>query len=255
MTDAIAYPGTELEALAEAENYYGWVLEQFGPFLGENVVEVGAGLGTFAQRLLDGAAPRHLTLFEPDAGLAASLQARFADRPQVSVFPTVFAAGPITGPVDSIVLVNVLEHIEQDAAFAREAFDALRPGGAMAIFVPAMPALYGSLDRAFDHYRRYTRGSLRELLTESGFEVRRLRYMNLPGVASWFIAGRILRMRTIRPASMRAYDKLVIPWVSWLERRLEPPIGQNLLAIAVRPAGPDPPSSGGAANSPKRRQA
>jgi len=237
MPEAVAYPGTELEALAEADNYYSWILEQFRPFLGQHVVEVGAGLGTFAQRLHDSGAPDRMTLFEPDPGLSASLAERFAGRPEVSVYPTVFDAEALATPADAIVLVNVLEHIEEHDAFARAAFDALRPGGAMAVFVPALPVLYGSLDRAFDHYRRYTHASMRRLLTETGFEVRRLRYMNLPGVISWFVAGRILRMRTIQPASMRTYDRLVIPWVSWVERRVEPPIGQNLLAIAVRPNG------------------
>lgn len=247
----IAYEGTELEALAEADNYYRWIVRQFRPWLGPHTVEVGAGLGTFAQRLLETPATERVTLFEPDPGLAAALGERFGQRSDVAVRPTTFDPAALDTPADAIVLVNVLEHIDDDGAFAREAWEALRPGGTLALFVPAMPFLYGSLDRAFEHHRRYTRASMRALLLEAGYEVRRLRYMNLPGVLSWFLAGRILGMRTIRPASMRVYDRLVIPWVARVERWIAPPIGQNLLAVAVRPDRAGERANPAAARSPE----
>ena len=233
--EPVAYPGTELEALAEARNYYQWITRVLAPHLGPHTVEVGAGLGTFAQRLLEVPSTERLTLFEPDPGLASALSERFAGRAPVSVRPTVFEPDALEAPADAIVLVNVLEHIADDAGFARAAFSALRPGGALAIFVPALPFLFGSLDRAFDHHRRYTRASMRELLVDQGFEVRRLRYMNLPGVLSWFLAGRVVGLKTIRPSWMRLYDRLVIPWVARGEGWVPPPVGQNLLAIAIRP--------------------
>lgn len=238
MSEARPYAGTELEALAEADNYYRWILRQLAPYLGPHTVEVGAGLGTFAQRLLETPATRRLTLFEPDPGLAAALADRFSDHDNVAVRPTIFDPGAVEGPVDAIVLVNVLEHIGDDAGFARAALETLRPGGVLAIFVPALPFLHGSLDRAFDHHRRYTRASMQALLVDAGFEVRHLRYMNLPGVVSWFLAGRVLGMKTIRPASMRLYDRLVVPWAAGVERWITPPIGQNLLAIAAKPGDP-----------------
>jgi SAM-dependent methyltransferase len=235
MAEAVAYAGTELEALAEADNYYRWILRQLSPYLGPHTAEVGAGLGTFALRLLEAPATRRLTLFEPDPGLSAALTERFAERDEVEVRRTVFDPAGVDMPLDTIVLVNVLEHIGDDAGFARDAWDSLRPGGVLAIFVPALPFLYGSLDRAFDHRRRYTRASMKDLLADAGFEVRHLRYMNLPGVVSWFVAGRVVGMKTIRPSSMRWYDRLVVPWVSRLESVVAPPVGQNLLAIGVKP--------------------
>lgn len=229
------YSGTELEALAEADNYYSWIVEQFRPWLRGDVAEVGAGIGTFAQRLAAEPSVERLHLFEPDPGMGVELERRFAGNDRIEVVHGVFDGSAVSGMSDAIVLVNVLEHIADDRAFVQQAHASLRPGGALLLFTPALPWLYGSLDRAFEHHRRYTRAAMRALLQGSGFEVARLRYVNLPGIVSWLLAGRVFGLQTINPASMRMYDRWVIPPVAMVERRLPPPVGQNLLAVGVRP--------------------
>jgi hypothetical protein len=128
-----------------------------------------------------------------------------------------------------------MEHVADDAEFLRSAFASLVPGGRIIIFVPALTFLYGTLDENFGHHRRYTKGGLAGKLTRHGFLLETLRYFNLPGVASWFLAGRVLRRRTLRASDVRFYDRWIVPWLSKLERMWEPPLGQNLLAIARRP--------------------
>ena len=136
---------------------------------------------------------------------------------------------------NALVAVNVLEHVEDDAEFLREAFSAIVPGGHLLLFVPATPAIYGSLDKVFEHHRRYTRATLRSTIEKAGWIPRRITYMNLPGIAAWFMAGRILRKTSIAPNDAKAYDRLMIPWISRLEALMPPPIGSNLIAIATRP--------------------
>ena len=154
---SFAYVSTELHALAEAKNYYRWVNRQFAPFIGKRVIEVGAGIGTFAQSLLDHVPVSELVLVEPSDNLFPILQRRFAQEPHVKIIHGYFQ--PIASPAtaDSIVLVNVLEHIAEDQAFLDDAHAALTPGGTLLLLVPALPQIYGSLDQAFGHYRRYTK--------------------------------------------------------------------------------------------------
>ena len=130
--------------------------------------------------------------------------------------------------------MDVLEHAEHDAELLQLIYRILVPGGTALPFTPALPALYGSLDKGFEHYRRYTKRELRSKMEQAGFQLQQLRYFNLPGVVAWFLAGRVLRRETIRPADVRVYDRWVVPWLSRLERLWETPLGQNLLAVGKR---------------------
>jgi len=233
------YSGTELDAMAGAGNYYRWIIRRFAPYVGDEVVEVGAGAGTFAAHLLDappGDAPgsRRLTLIEPASNLYPALQARFSGHPRVTTRQSDLESCADTLHPDTAILVNVLEHVKDDAACLALLHRILRPGGHLLIFVPALPWLYGSLDSEFEHYRRYTRAELERKLTAAGFELRHLRFVNLPGVAAWWLSGKILRRKTIAPGAVRFYDRWIFrPW-SHLEDIFAPPLGQNLLAIARR---------------------
>ena len=229
------YSGAEFEALSQAHNYYRWIRSMFGGRLRGRVVEVGAGRGNFSDRLLALDAIDELLLIEPDAQLYQEVTERFEGEGRVTTFEGYFGDHDLGGPVDAIVLVNVLEHIEDDAALVRTALHALRPGGSLLLFVPAGPRLFGSLDRAFDHFRRYERRQLAELLADGGLEVDTAHYVNAPGALIWFLAGRVFRQRTIRLAQMKLYDRLAIPVISRLETILRPPRGQSLMAIAVKP--------------------
>jgi hypothetical protein len=126
----------------------------------------------------------------------------------------------------------VLEHIERDSEFLSAAHKALVANGSLLLLVPAVPAIFGSLDRAFDHFRRYTRSGLRQQLLGAGFEIERLHYLNMLGVAAWFASGRIFRRKTLGREQVRFYDQYVIPALRRIETRFHPPIGQSILAIA-----------------------
>lgn len=233
-TTEFSYSGTELDALTEARNYYSWLLHRFSPHLGRRVIEVGAGIGTFSEFLLRAEGVSELTLLEPAENTYPRLHERFLGNPRVRTLRGYLEdhAGDLSG--DSLVSVNVLEHVPDDEAFLRDAHRALVPGGKVLLFVPALGQIYGTLDEAFEHYRRYTRGMLASRLERAGFRPLRVSYMNLPGIFSWLVAGKLLRKRTLSPADVRLYDSWVIPWVRRLEDRWEAPVGQSLLAIAQK---------------------
>jgi 2-polyprenyl-3-methyl-5-hydroxy-6-metoxy-1,4-benzoquinol methylase len=226
------YSGAELDSLVEARNYYNWVLSQFEPYLGETVVEVGAGIGTFSDFLLRSARVKKLIAIEPGENTYPHLEKRFAEDPRVSTRSGYLSEYYRDLNANAVVAVNVLEHVKEHESFLREAFEGTARGGHLLIFVPALPAIFGTLDKAFEHHRRYTKQTLRAVISAAGWQPRRISYMNLPGIAAWFMAGRILKKNVINPNDAKAYDRLVVPWLSRLESAVPPPIGSNLIAIA-----------------------
>jgi SAM-dependent methyltransferase len=235
MSDAaFRYAGEELDALADAVNYYRWIARRFKPYLGEHVLEAGAGIGTFAAHLREAAPDARLTLVEPAANNYPHLAERYATDDRVNTVHGFLEDAGDAASADTVVAVNVLEHVEDDAAFLRAAHRLLVPGGHLLLYVPALPSIYGSLDEAFDHRRRYTRPVLERHLVDAGFQPLRVAYTNLPGVAAWWLSGKVLRRRTVSARDARLYDRWMIPWIAALERVWTPPAGQSLIAVARR---------------------
>ena len=232
VTQACVHPGMELEAFRDAHNYYNAMLAYFAPYVGKRVVEVGAGIGNFSKALLARARLSELTLIEPAEDLFPVLQQRFHGDARVTV-----VNGLLENMIDSlaphsVVLVNVLEHCDDDEGLLSTIHRILPARGTLLLFVPAFPFLYGSFDEAVGHVRRYTKSTLTSALEHAGFEIVDLRYFNMPGVLTWFLAGRVLRLTSVRHSDVQKYDRWVMPWVSRLERKWSPPMGQSLLAIA-----------------------
>ena len=230
-----SYSGRELDALARNRNYYRWIHRHFEPFIGRRVLEVGAGVATFSDVVLRRSRPTRFTLVEPDRDHYEILGQRFATTDGVDVFEGFLEDAPASEPLDSIVAVNVIEHVRDDRALMSEIFDRVAPGGHVLIYTPSVPALFGTLDEAFGHWRRYTEPGLRSLGEDVGLETVELRSINLPGVLTWYLAGRVFRKTWIRPWEVVVYDRLVIPWVAALEGLVQPPIGQGLLYVGRRP--------------------
>lgn len=233
--EVFLYSGSELEAMVEAQNYYRWILRLSSPYVGKKVMEVGAGVGNFAASLLEQSSIDRLVLVEPAANLLGRLQERFISDARVQIVEGELGVCNDADKLDTLIAVNVIEHVEDDARFLKQAFDLLTPGGAVVLFAPALQFLYGSLDAAFDHFRRYSRSRMVALLRQAGFRVERTSYLNFAGIFSWLLAGKVFRQETLKPAQVRFYDRYVIPVVSTLEGICEPPLGQNLLAIGRKP--------------------
>jgi len=235
------YAGQDLEALADLPRYTGWILEQFQGYLHGRVIEVGAGIGNVALRYLDRV--DSALLVEPAANLCEKLRARVGERRNVTVAEAVLhevAPELLAVPFDAALMVNVLEHIPDDAAVLARLFEVLKPGGALCIFVPAVPELYGSLDAIVDHVRRYRRAELGDKLAAAGFQVQRLDYLDTLGILPWFIAGKVLKRKKYDALGAQAYDRVGVPVTRVLEAalsRLLPrtPIGKSLVAVAIKP--------------------
>ncbi|HKY37531.1 MAG TPA: methyltransferase domain-containing protein [Polyangiaceae bacterium] len=219
----------------EARAYFDWIVGLFGPALAGDVLDHGAGTGALAARLAD----RGCRVFalEPDAELMQGLAQRFRDDGRVTplrgTIETYLAArGPRS--VDAVISSNVLEHVEDDVSSLKLLYESLRPGGALAVYVPARRELFGSLDASVGHLRRYSRSMLRARLEQAGFFVQWVRYGNLAGALPWLVAGRVLKRPAISGAELGAFDRWVFPVASRLEALLPLPYGLNLAALARR---------------------
>ena len=152
---------------------------------------------------------------------------------------TVVQAGvdevPALGRFDTVVLVNVLEHIPDDATAVKVLAEALVPGGHLLLYVPAFDELYSEFDRRIGHHRRYRREELEARVAAAGLEVVDARYVNLVGAVAWWVLARQLRQTPTKRWSAMTFDRVAVPVVSRLERRWPPPFGQSILCVARRP--------------------
>jgi SAM-dependent methyltransferase len=230
MATTMEYTGTELDAMELARNYHRWIVDCFRPYIRGTVVEIGAGIGTLSELLAD-CSPEQLRCYEPARNLFPFLERRMEGRANVRAENSFYDGAT---RADAVVLINVLEHIEDDRTMLERIQGSLNEGGRLLVFVPALPAIFGSLDEQFGHFRRYTRRKLAALVTACGYEIELLRYANFPGVFAWFLTGRILRKRTISPGAASFYDTRVVPIVRAIESRIAPPIGQSLILIAKK---------------------
>lgn len=232
------YIGTELDALRSAVNYYRWITDEIHPYLQGHGLEVGAGYGTVSRVLLK-TSLQSLYCIEPDERLVTQIRATLhsSTKPVTVVRATLEAFSRVTTErFDSIIAINVLEHIADDHQALQQMHALLTPNGVLCIFTPALPKLFGSLDASFGHHRRYTRQRLEELIRHTGLQIEKLRFFNFLGILPWMIMGKLFRQRSLTHTQVSISDRFMIPLTRRLEQIISPPIGQNLLVVARKGA-------------------
>jgi SAM-dependent methyltransferase len=222
--------------MADVQAYNDWVYRRIRPYLGDRLLEVGCGIGNMSGYYADRPLLVCLDLLPESLTLVRD---KLGDRPNLhTVQGDVCADATIAALTayrfDTAVMLNVLEHIEDDAAAVAAVHRLLAPGGRLVLLLPAERYLYGTLDQALGHYRRYEPGDVRPLLQEAGYQIELLEYMNLPGILGWFLNGRVLRRRLL-PRPQLAIFNLLAPLFERAEGRVAPPRGQSLLAICRKP--------------------
>ncbi len=129
--------------------------------------------------------------------------------------------------------MNVLEHIDDHASTLRDFAKVLQPDGHLVLLVPAMKSLYGTLDENLHHFRRYSQDELAQVVTDAGFTIETIRFLNRPAVPGWWLSSRILKRRVMPKSQLKAF-KWVMPLLK-LEEKSAPSFGLSLLVLARRP--------------------
>ncbi|MEU7970509.1 class I SAM-dependent methyltransferase [Micromonospora sp. NPDC049089] len=222
-----------LEGLATAVNHRRWFIELAVPYLGDDPIEIGSGLGDYAlewsERL-----PR-FTATEADPDRLLQLKERLADRPNVDVRQMLLPHNG-RGDYSAAVSYNVLEHIEDHVGALQSMRDLVRPGGAVIIIVPAFQFAMGPADIATGHVRRYTKKTLGAAMTEAGLTIEKMHYANALGLIGYFMATKVFRLMPKEGPMVKVYDTLVLPATKAAEQLVLPPFGQSVFAVARVPA-------------------
>ena len=226
-----------LARMGKLDAYNRWLADRFERALGSRVLEIGAGFGNMTRFMVG----RELVVASDlDPVALEYLRGAFREDSRVRVasyrFPLAEAEkAEIRGfRIDTVVCLNVLEHIAEDVATLSDLHSLIEPGGRLVVIVPALQRLFGTLDEHLHHVRRYEKAELEDKVRAAGFVLEDVRFLNRPGIVGWWINGKLLRRRVL-PASQLAAFKLLLPLLR-REEKSPPEVGMSLLAIARKPA-------------------
>ncbi|MEM6599800.1 MAG: methyltransferase domain-containing protein [Verrucomicrobiota bacterium] len=218
----------EFQALNQAVNYRKKSRDDFAAYLRGGVLEVGEGIGQFSAELDCMTAIKLLTLLEPDARFYERLRLKYNHHNVING-----TAGSLQrADYDSIISINVLEHIKKDGKEIEVYSKLLKRGGYLCLFVPACPSIYAPIDRSFGHFRRYTKKGLTSLLLASDLQIVDLRYFNITGYFLWWLNFCVFRKMEFGALKVRLFDKHIFPFTQAFESKVRLPFGQSLVAIA-----------------------
>ena len=236
MTTSFTYVGSELDLFSAAKNWKSYFRDQISPYLGEDVLEVGAGLGGTTRVLCRGSERRWLCL-EPDASLAARLEREVRSGSLPACCGTRVGTLEEFDPeetFDTILYMDVLEHIEDDKAEVARAAGHLRPGGHIIALSPAHQWLFTPFDEAIGHHRRYTRAGFGALAPE-GLAGARLVYLDSIGFFASLANKLILKSAMPKPSQVAFWDRVLVRMSKVVDPILGYSAGKSVLAVWRKP--------------------
>jgi SAM-dependent methyltransferase len=224
---------TTLEALTEAKNYNRWIASNFYPHIKAPLLEFGAGIGNISE-LLSSFTP--LCLTDSDERLLAHLKHKFCHINDVSVdFLDITQPPPehLLESFQTVIGINVLEHIEDDEKALFHLGNILKPSGRLLLLVPSKKWAYTDLDRQLGHFRRYEKKELGLKLAKASFRIEKLYFFNIIGLMGWMIRHKIQRSEGLSPYQVSLFESMV-HILKPIESKVRMPIGISLIAIAQK---------------------
>ncbi|HET8723835.1 MAG TPA: glycosyltransferase [Anaeromyxobacteraceae bacterium] len=226
-----------LGRLGRAQRFNAWMADVIRPYLGSRLLEIGSGTGNLTRRLVprdvyvaSDVNPLYIKTLQNLSADRPYLETRFTDVTDLASYPH------LDRGFDSVVCLNVIEHVDDDVAALRNIREVLSPGGRAIVLVPYGPWNFGSFDEVLGHRRRYTEESLRRAAAEAGLLTTEILRFNRLSSLPWYLNGRILRRKTFGYLQILAVD-----WMTPVLRRIDrflplPPL--SLIAVLERPADP-----------------
>jgi len=225
-----------LDAMEAAPKFNQWMYESVKPWLGARVAELGVGRGNLSRYIKD---HEHVLLTDYRTDYLEELQARWQHHPHLGIGKLDMTAREDYEQLkgfapDSVVFLNVLEHIEDDNAVLKSLFETVPAGCRVVILVPYNMALYSEFDKALGHFRRYAKGELEGKMKAAGFDVEHQFFFNKFGVFAWYVANTLGRQGVLKPWQLKVYNALT-PVFKVLDQVL-PTSGLSTVAVCRKPA-------------------
>ena len=223
-----------LRRIYQMDNLNRWMWSRVEPWIGSHILEAGCGTGTMTAFLLSRA---QVCCVDLNAKHLEQLERQFDDPKNLETFACDLQDKQMRELAgrgfDTVVCLNVLEHVLDHEATLDNFHDILEPGGRLVLLVPAYSSLYGTLDEALSHHRRYDERELHSLLDNHGFRTIHHRYLNAFGVPGWWLNGKILRRHLLPSGQLTLYNRLV-PLFVLFEDLTGPPWGLSHVVCAER---------------------
>ena len=224
-----------LHALSAAPRFNSWMADTIRPFVGQRVLEIGSGIGNLTRALVRGR--QRYVATDISAEHLTRLKSRFPQRPNLEVhhcdLTDASDFAPFQNSMDTVICLNVLEHIEDDALGLKNLYSILDHGGRALVLVPEGMSVFGTMDTALGHYRRYTESELKLKMEKAGFQVEQVVRFNRVSRPAWFVSGRIIKRTALDVNQMRLFDRMV-----WLWRKIDPILPwkpTSIIGVARKP--------------------
>lgn len=220
-----------LESMGQATWYNNWTINIFKKYLKGEILEIGCGIGNFTKTLVS-----YGKVYSFDADKFCVYKTKQKTKNTVKVGDGNIETGHYffkNRKFDTITCINVLEHIRDDNKALVNIINLLKPNGILILLIPAHPFLFGEIDRAIGHYRRYTKKRIINQLMTLGAKIVYGRRINFLGALGWFISSRILKDVSVSEKKLKLFD-MIAPFVLPTELIIEPPLGTSILIIAKK---------------------
>jgi 2-polyprenyl-3-methyl-5-hydroxy-6-metoxy-1,4-benzoquinol methylase len=226
-----------LELISGNHRFNEWMYRQVITRLKEkmvNILEVGSGLGTFSEKIIRDMQPfSHIMLTDVSDSYVQGLKSKYSSRKNVSVSRMDLNNREDYSRIgyekyDSIIALNVLEHIKDDELALRELYKVLKKDGTLVILVPCHKFLFNVIDTNVGHFRRYTKRELQDKISQTNFNVELMYYFNILGIVGWYFNGNVFKNSGINPSASKWFD-ILVPFLDYVERIIFHRIGLSLV--------------------------
>lgn len=225
-----------LDAIAEADKFNEWMYQTIKPHCSGKILEIGSGIGNISKFFID--AKADITLSDIRPVYCDVLKNKFPEAKNVIQLDLTHPSFDVEyaqnlGKYDAVFALNVVEHIKDDALAIRNCHKLLKDGGRLVILVPAYAKLYNRFDRELEHFRRYTKKGLRQMLLKEKFQIKHSQYFNFMGIPGWYISGKLQQNKTIPKSQMSLYNKLV-PLFKLVDKFLLNKVGLSVISVGIK---------------------
>ncbi|MCL5069541.1 MAG: class I SAM-dependent methyltransferase [Actinobacteria bacterium] len=220
-----------LESMSQAVWYNRWIVGKFDKYLKGKILEVGCGIGNFTKILTNYG---EVFAIDIDRYYIAEVGKAVGDRVKVQLGDIGKSTDFFNGQkFDSIICLNVLEHIKEDKDALKNLYYLLNKEGILVLLVPAHDFLFGKIDKSIGHYRRYDKAKLNKLVTNVGFKIINERIMNMLGGIGWWFSSKLFVNSKVDTNKIKIFN-LLAPIILPIEDMIEPPMGTSILMVAQK---------------------